>query len=95
MYREYHNTLFQHQDALDNSSHKNYAADLILDTALFDWCLDSGAIAQEVQKGFKEGGRLGIRGTPTFFINGLRLVGALPFQSFKQVIDQEINSTEQ
>jgi protein-disulfide isomerase len=80
---------------MDNSSLKKYAADLGLDTASFDRCLDSGAMAQEVQKDFQEGATLGVRGTPTFFINGLRLVGALPFQSFKQVIDQEINSTEQ
>jgi protein-disulfide isomerase len=94
-YREYHDALFQHQNAMDNSSLKKYAADLGLDTASFNQCLDSGTMAEEVQKDFQEGLRLGVRGTPTFFINGLRLVGALPFQSFKQVIDQEINSTEQ
>jgi protein-disulfide isomerase len=94
-YWEYHNTLFEHQNAMDNSSLKKYAADIGLDTASFNQCLDSGAMAQEVQKDFQEGATLGVRGTPTFFINGLRLVGALPFQSFKQVIDQEINSTEQ
>jgi protein-disulfide isomerase len=93
VYRDYHNTLFDHQNAMDNSSLKKYAADLGLDTALFDRCLESGAMAEEVQKDFYESARIGIRGTPTFFINGLRLVGALPYQSFKQVIDQELNSS--
>jgi protein-disulfide isomerase len=93
-YWEYHDALFEHQDALDNASLKQHANDLGLDTASFNRCLDSGEMAEEVQKDFQEGMRLGIRGTPTFFINGQRLVGALPYQAFRQVIEQEINSTE-
>ena len=38
------------------------------------------------------GSAVGANGTPTFFINGKRLVGAMPFESFKQVIDEELSS---
>lgn len=89
-YWEYHNALFQHQDALDNNSLKKYAIDLGLDTAAFNKCLDSGVMQEEVQKDFQEGSRLGVRGTPTFFINGTRVVGAQPYDAFKQIIDREL-----
>ncbi len=91
-YWEYHDVLFQHQNALDNKSLKQYAIDLGLNTAAFNQCLDSGAMLGEVQKDFKEGSRLGIRGTPTFFINGTRVVGAQPYDSLKQIIERELAS---
>ncbi len=47
---------------------------------------------EEVQKDFQEGKKLGISGTPTFFINGTRVVGAVPFDIFKQVIERELAS---
>ncbi len=91
-YWEYHDALFQHQNALDNKSLKQYAIDLGLDTEAFNQCLDSGAMAGEVQKDFQEGSRLGIRGTPTFFINGTKVVGALPYDAIKQIIERELAS---
>jgi len=91
-YWEYHDTLFQHQNALDTKNLKQYASDLGLDTAVFNQCLDSGAMAGEVQKDFQEGSRLGIRGTPSFFINGTRVVGAQPYDAIKQIIERELAS---
>jgi len=91
-YWEYHDALFQHQNALDNKSLKQYAMDLGLFTASFNQCLDSSAMLEEVQKDLQEGSRLGVRGTPTFFINGTRIVGAQPYEAFKQVIEKELAS---
>jgi len=91
-YWEYHDTLFQHQNALDNKSLKQYAINLGLDTASFNQCLDSGAMLEEIQKDLQEGKKLGISGTPTFFINGIRVVGAQPYEAFKQVIERELAS---
>jgi len=91
-YWEYHDALFQHQNALDNKSLKQYAINLGLDTASFNQCLDSGAMLEEIQKDLQEGKKLGISGTPTFFINGTRVVGAVPFDTFKQVIERELAS---
>lgn len=89
-YWDYHDTLFQHQNALDNKSLKQYALNLGLDTAAFNQCLDSGAMAGEVQNDFEEGSRLGIRGTPTFFINGTKVVGAQPYDTIKQIFEREL-----
>ncbi len=87
---EYHNKLFENQNALDVSSLKQYAKDLGLDMVKFNNCLDSGIMASEVQKDFSDGTSYGVSGTPTFFINGIQIVGAQPYSTFEQVIESEL-----
>lgn len=89
---DYHDLLFANQTALDNDSLISYAEQLDLDVDTFTECLTSGEKADEVQADFNDGRSYGVTGTPTFFINGVRVVGAQPFASFEQVIDQELNS---
>lgn len=88
---EYHDKIFENQNALDTSSLKQYAKDLGLDATKFNSCLDSGKMASEVQKDFKDGASYGVSGTPTFFINGVEVVGAQPYNIFEQIIEQELN----
>ena len=87
-----HDLLFEKGVSEGVNSFKQYAKELKLDTTKFDQCLDSGAMAQEVQKDFVAGQQAGVSGTPAFFINGKELVGAQPFQAFKQIIENELNS---
>lgn len=87
---EYHDVLFENQASLGVPALKNYAADLGLDTAAFNECLDSGKHADEVKKDLQDANNYGATGTPTFFINGMKLVGAQPYQAFKQAIDAEL-----
>ena len=70
---------------------KGYAAELGLESAAFDSCLDIEVFADEVQADLDEGQRAGVTGTPTFFINGRMLVGALPFEAIAQVIEDALN----
>jgi protein-disulfide isomerase len=63
-----------------------YAADLGVDEADFSNCLESGQFTEAVQADLMEGVQLGVRGTPTFFINGQPFVGAQPLESFRQAI---------
>lgn len=77
-------------DKLEVSDFKGYAKDLKLSSSKYDECLDSGKFAAEVKKDFEDGQKAGVSGTPTFFINGRKLVGAQPFESFKKVIDEEL-----
>ncbi len=88
---EYHDKLFENQDALDINSLKQYAKDLGLDTAKFSSCLDSGKMASEVEKDFTDGSEYGVGGTPGFFINGIKVVGAQPYSVFEEIIEQELN----
>lgn len=91
-YWEMHDKLFDNQAALGVDNLKKYAEDIGLDTEEFNECLDSGEMASEVQKDFNDGQTYGVTGTPGFFINGIKVVGAQPYSVFQQVIEQELNS---
>lgn len=70
---EYIAVLFKNQSALDVASLKKYATDIGLDRAKFDAALDSGQYAAEVNNDATDGEAYGVDGTPTIFINGVRL----------------------
>ena len=90
-YWEMHNLLFGQGVQGGVAGFKQYAKTLGLNGAKFDTCLDSGAMAAEVQKDMSDGAAAGIQGTPGFLINGKLVSGAQPFSVFKQVIDAELN----
>jgi protein-disulfide isomerase len=87
---EYHDKLFANQGALKVDDLKKHAADLGLDTARFNECLDSGKNAELVKKDMSAGEKVGVTGTPAFFINGIALSGAVPAEDFKAIIDSEL-----
>ena len=94
-YWEMHDLLFVKQSEwapLGVTKLKDYAPTLGLDSQAFNSCLDSGKYASAVQKDFNEGSSLGVSGTPTFFVNGIQLVGAQPYAIFQQVIEQELSA---
>jgi protein-disulfide isomerase len=70
-----------------NESFKEYAAELGLDTAAFDACLDSGDAAVDVQADLMAGQAFGVDATPYFFINDLPIRGGLPIESLGPIID--------
>jgi len=86
---EYHDKLFENQQALDSSSLKKYALDLKLEINKFNDCLDNKKYQSEIQQDIQDGQSAGVTGTPSFFINGIPLEGAQPFSAFKQVIDSQ------
>ncbi len=87
---DYHDLLFENQEALELTDLKGYATQVGLDAEAFDACLEGGVHAQKVQQDLQDGFRNGIDSIPTFFINGRRLVGAQPFEGFKAMIDQAL-----
>ena len=89
-YWEMHDALFANQRALEVPGLKQAALTLGLDAAAFNQCLDSGKHAATVMAGMAHGERLGVNSTPTLYINGRPLIGAQPFEAFKQVIDEEL-----
>jgi protein-disulfide isomerase len=86
----YHDKLFENQQALDRPSLEKYAQDLGLNMAKFKSALDSGKYKAQVDAEAKEAAGVGATGTPTFFVNGNKVVGAQPFDAFKTVIDKEL-----
>jgi protein-disulfide isomerase len=91
-YWEMHGKLFGTQEqwsgnAEAEATFKELAAELELDQAQFDACLDDGTYADRVASDLREGEGVGVTGTPHFRINGSDLSGALPFESFQQQIE--------
>src|SRR5262245_6018545 len=87
---EYHDVLFTQSPQLAPEDLRRYAAQMGLDVTKFDGCLSTGVHKAAVQRDLDEGNRLGITGTPAFFINGRTLSGAQPLEAFTRLIDQEL-----
>jgi protein-disulfide isomerase len=87
---EYHDKLFANQQALDRPSLEKYAQELGLNVSKFKAALDSNKFKKQVEEETKQGNSIGATGTPTFFVNGKSLVGAQPFDKFKEMIDAEL-----
>ncbi len=87
---EYHDLLFANQRSLSRENLTAYAQQLELDTAVFDACVDNQTHLEELQKDLADAQAVGLSGTPTFFINGRRVVGAQPFEVFVEIIEAEL-----
>ena len=88
-YWDYYEKLFSSEN-LDESTFIKYAADLELNMDTFTACLSSGSHDDTIQKDMAFSTNLGVQSTPTFFINGLALIGAQPLTSFQKLIDKEL-----
>lgn len=91
---EMHDKIFEEQEKQGSGTIqfgvtdlKKWARELGLNTAVFNQCLDSGKYKAEVAKDLADGQSYGVSGTPSFFINGKMLVGALPYENFKAEIE--------
>ncbi len=71
------------------------AGEIGLDQDAFKSCLDADTHRTEIGNGLAEGQRLTVGGTPTFFVNGHRVVGAQPFSAFRDVIEAELKKGDQ
>lgn len=89
---EYHNLLFKDKK-LETSDLKQNAKTLNLDSAKFDTCLDSGQEAAPVKKDQDEGMKLGLSGTPSFFLNGHFFSGAMDYTALRQMVEQQLHLT--
>lgn len=89
-YWAYHRRLFEAQPRFERDRLVQYAVDLGLDRQRFVRCLDGRTAAAAVDADLAEGRALGVRSTPTFLINGQRLVGAHPVEAFRTAIDEAL-----
>jgi protein-disulfide isomerase len=86
----YHDRLFASPSKLSDADLKQHAADLGLNTAQFNSCVDTHKLKALVDADVKEGEEAGVNGTPAFYINGRMISGAQPFEVFKKIIDEEL-----
>jgi thiol-disulfide isomerase/thioredoxin len=90
LYWDYHFKLFENQEELSEESLKSFALELGVEEERFDECIDGSEGEAMTQEDFQTGTDSNVYGTPTFFINGQPLVGAVPFKDFKELIDEEL-----
>jgi len=86
---EFHDALFQSK-RLQVSDLKQEARTLKLDGAKFDQCLDSREQSSGVKTDVQEGQRLGLTGTPSFFVNGHFMSGAIGYMKLRETVLQEL-----
>jgi protein-disulfide isomerase len=91
---EYHDLLFKNSPAASPEQLENYAKQAGMDLPAFKTCLSSGKYQSAIQKNEEEGNKLGVNGTPAFFINGRSMNGAQSFEEFSRIIDEELAAKE-
>jgi protein-disulfide isomerase len=90
MYWEYNDLLFSGQYRLNEDTFRTLAEELNLDMDAFNECLDSKRYNAEVQSDLDYAVSVGVQSTPTFFVNGLAVVGAQPYDLFEFIIEKEL-----
>jgi protein-disulfide isomerase len=91
---DYHDWIFEKQEEITPENLKDkvleFATGKGIDAAQLSKCIDSGAAEEEVDKTKAEGKTLEVNSTPTLFVNGRRMVGAIQWADLKRVIDYEV-----
>lgn len=87
-----HDWLFAHQDTLSRQTILEEAAKLGLDRRRLESDLDSGVYEARIEADQEQAKRAGVKGTPTFFINGERVQGAQPLETLSAIIDHDLGN---
>jgi len=87
---EYHDALYAEQSKLDGAELLTHARALNLDEKSFQSCLNSGKFKSKIEADLQQGSKVGVAGTPGFFINGVFLSGAVPPADFEKIIDTQL-----
>ena len=80
---------------LDRADLDGYAQAIGLNMGKYKAAMDGHAYKSQIETDSKAGTAVGANGTPAFFINGLSLSGAQPFEAFKAIIDSEIKHADE
>ncbi len=89
---KFHDIAFKNQDKLDNENLVKFAKEAGANEAKAKECYDKGEFKAQIQKDSEYGNKVGVRSTPTFFINGQMVAGALPVEQFSEMIDDELDA---
>jgi protein-disulfide isomerase len=87
---EMHDKIFADQRKMSPEKYLEYATELDLDLEQFQQDVASAEVKSRIDADKLQAAKLGSTGTPAFFVNGLNLSGAKPFEAFKVIIDKEL-----
>jgi len=85
-----HDKIFANQQKMSRDQYLAYAKELKLDVAKFTKSMDDAALKAQIEADMADAGKLGVSGTPGFFVNGKFLSGAKPFGEFATAINAEL-----
>lgn len=85
-----HDLMFADQAGLSEEGLKDKAGKAGVDVSKFTACLTSGKYAAQVKADMEEGKKVGVKSTPTFFVNGKMVNGAHPVEVFSEIIDEDL-----
>lgn len=85
---EMHDKLFENQSQLGAETYARLAKEIGLDVKKFESDIKDAALEKQVEEDAALASKLGVRGTPGFFVNGVQVRGARPLPYFKQIIDR-------
>jgi protein-disulfide isomerase len=91
---EFHDAVYASPPDASDAAIASFATKAGLDIKAFDVCVASGKAEPVVQAHISEGEHYGVSGTPGFFVNGRLLSGAVPLNSFSEIIDEEIAASK-
>jgi protein-disulfide isomerase len=87
---EMYDKIFANQRDLKPETFERYAQELALDVAKFKRDVADAGVKARIDADMREAEKLGVAGTPAFFINGRYLSGAQPYESFQKLVDEEL-----
>ncbi|RPH57116.1 MAG: DsbA family protein [Chloroflexi bacterium] len=89
-YWQFHNAIFSNKYMLSAQAYQKYAEELGLDLDAFNTCISDHRYKSVVEDNVNVAFSVEVGSTPTFFINGMKVVGAQPYAVFQQIIDKEL-----
>jgi protein-disulfide isomerase len=89
---EYHDQLFANQGSLGATDLRRYAEDAGLDVSQFDACVQSHRYESTITDDMAGGDTLGISATPAVFINGRLVLGAVGYDVYERIVDEELRA---
>ncbi|MEN9723183.1 MAG: hypothetical protein RJB38_1169 [Pseudomonadota bacterium] len=89
---KFHDKVFKNQQSLDDASLEKFAKESGANVEKFKACYSAKKFAKLVQDDMEYGEKVGVRSTPTFFVNGQIVNGAVPIEQFSELIDEALAS---
>lgn len=89
---KFYDYMFTNQSKLLVQDLKDQAKKIGLNVAEFSKCLDSNQFDQVVKADMDQGNELGVKSTPSIFVNGKIVLGAQPLETFSEIIDEELKA---
>ncbi len=85
-----HDKMFADRKGLKLEGLVSKAKSIGLDVKQFESCVKNGKYASDVNRDIAEGNKFGVNSTPVFFVNGIMIKGAQPYQKFADIIEEEL-----